>query len=210
LKVLEFLLEQGADPNETFMGHTMWQYFIHYVHTASDNQLHIGKGFIAWHRATIKKIVEYFLKKGADLDICCIEDCELWDQVYDYETSASLLHWLSSPFASLKAHVGHYKNLKIKEFKQIGSTTDLNAAVSTSFASSLGPAIEEKVSALEEIPIKGNERIVFEKCHSLTTIFREWFETKDDPHGADELLELMATLKAAKKGPEGFNHTKEN
>ena len=210
LKVLEFLLEQGADSNETFMGHTMWQYFIHCVHTRSDDRPRIRNIFIAWHTATVKKIVKQFLKKGADLDICCIEDCEVWDQVYGDYTTVELHNWLGHGAKRLKAHVKYYKNSKIKAFKQVQSNTDFNATVSTSFASSLGPAIREKASALEESRIKENERIAFEKRHSLTTIFRDLFETEEDPHGADELLELMAALKVAKKGPEDFNHTKEN
>ena len=39
---------------------------------------------------------------------------------------------------------------------------------------------------------------LFEEHHSLTTILKEYFETDDDPHGADELLELIAKLKEAK------------
>ena len=39
---------------------------------------------------------------------------------------------------------------------------------------------------------------LFEEHHSLTTIFKEFFETDDDPHGADEFLELIAKLKEAK------------
>ncbi len=96
--------------------------------------------------------------------------------------------------------------MKVKEFKQVGSTTDFNAAVSTSSASSLATAIGEKASALEEIPFKGNETIAFEECHSLMTVFRELFETEDDPHGTGELLELKAILKAAKKYQKTFNH----
>jgi hypothetical protein len=35
-RVVKLLLEQGADPNEVFEGHTIWEYFIHYLHTAWD------------------------------------------------------------------------------------------------------------------------------------------------------------------------------
>jgi hypothetical protein len=47
-----------------------------------------------------------------------------------------------------------------------------------------------------------NENLSFEERHSLDAVIKGCFATEDDPHGADKLLELMATLKAAKKPPE--------
>ncbi|KAE9379481.1 hypothetical protein N431DRAFT_451335 [Stipitochalara longipes BDJ] len=189
LEVLGFLLEQGADPNEIFMGHTMWQYFIHYLHTYSNVKCVGWDGLVHHNRVVIKKILESFTKRGADLDICCIQD----DKV-----------WINSVSDLLKLHVGYSENSSIKKFKALESSIKPDAADSIPSTRSLSPAILEKASPSVEHSSNEYEELAFEKRHSLTTLFREWFETEDDPHGADELLELMATLKAAKKASIGI------
>ncbi|KAH8784376.1 hypothetical protein BGZ57DRAFT_757700 [Hyaloscypha finlandica] len=85
--VVEFLLEQGADPNEVFEGHTIWEYFIHYIHTTKIQDILFAQigSFRSGLRKIPKGLLETFMKSGADLDICCIEDDKIWDRVFNYE-----------------------------------------------------------------------------------------------------------------------------
>jgi hypothetical protein len=73
--MLEVLLRYGADPNELYDGHSIWQYTLHYVHStssawlfSSDQSLHLK-----WEQA-LNLMLEY----GADPNTCCFLDSHAW------------------------------------------------------------------------------------------------------------------------------------
>jgi hypothetical protein len=197
-RVVEFLLEQGADPNEAFEGYTMWEYFIHYVHTAWD----VYSLSLLWkENKSLKRLLEAFMKRGADLDICCIEDDKVWDRVFNYGSSEHLK--ARAPYFKffLIRHVVPSTDLDTRRFKRAESTGSCSTT-STLSAKSSSTTDQSEVSDSNEVSMHENENISFEARHSLDAVIKGCFATEDDPTGADELLELMATLKAVKKPPE--------
>jgi hypothetical protein len=68
--LLNLLLGHGINPNESYRGHSIWRYFIHYLH-ASGEEWH----FTRWAFGMIR----IMLKHGTDPDICCLEDLQIGD-----------------------------------------------------------------------------------------------------------------------------------
>jgi hypothetical protein len=195
-RMMEFLLEQGADPNEVFEGHTMWEYFIHYIHTPDSSELLFARGGPSL-RKILKGLLETFMKRGAGLDICCIEDDKIWDRVFN-EPSEALQGWTPS----LKSDWINHESPPTKRFKRVASI-DSGSTTSTFSAESPSTTDQSEVSDSDEDSMDDNEKnLPFEERHSLAAVIKHCFVTEDDPHGADELLELMATLKAAKNPSE--------
>jgi hypothetical protein len=193
-RMVEFLLEQGADPSEVFEGYTMWEYLIHYVHTACVPLL--------WRETKfLKRLLEAFMKRGADLDICCIEDDKIWDRVFNYGSSEHLKARVPYIKKFLISHVVQFTNVDTKRFKRAESTGS-SSTTSTLSVESPSTIEQSEVSDSNEESMHENENLSFEERHSLDAVIKGCFATERDPHGADELLELMATLKAAKKPPE--------
>lgn len=62
-RILDFLQEQGADPNEVWEGYTMWQYFIHCLHTVSYEDLVIQQRFWPSLKKNLKRLLENFMKE---------------------------------------------------------------------------------------------------------------------------------------------------
>jgi hypothetical protein len=196
-RVVEFLLEQGADPNEVFEGHTIWEYFIHYIH-APDNPeiLFDSAGPRSRLRKILKGLLETFMKSGADLDICCIEDDRIWDRVFDHDFFVhpeALIGWVPRKENLFFAHVAG----STKRFKRVAGT-DSGSTPSTFSTESTSTTDQSEMSDSDEDSVDGNENLSFQERHSLAAVIKDLFATVGDPHGADELLELMATLKAAK------------
>jgi hypothetical protein len=195
--VVEFLLEQGADPNEVFEGHTIWEYFIHYIYTPDNPELLFAPaGPRSRLRKILKGLLETFMKSGADLDICCIEDDRIWDRVFDhdpFEHPGARIGWVPHTENVLFAHVGP----STKRFKRV-ARTDSGSTPSTFSTESPSTTDQSEVSDSDEGSMDDNENLSFQDRHSLAAVIKDLFATEGDPHGADELLELMATLKAAK------------
>lgn len=74
LEMIQLLLESGADPNETYLGHTLWQYLVHYFHTyppgRKEDVSHLEKSF------------RLMLDHGVDLNVCCLKHSDVWEQIY--------------------------------------------------------------------------------------------------------------------------------
>jgi hypothetical protein len=193
--MVEFLLEQGADPNEVFEGHTIWEYFIHYIHTF-DTSVYIL--ILVRGSKILKRLLETFMKSGADLDICCIEDDKIWDRVFNYEPSGT--RFLDSKDFLIN-HVVPSTDADRKRYKRVESTS---SGSTTSIFSAESPRTidQSKVSDSNEDSMDDNENLSFQERHSLAAVIKYLFATEGDPHGADELLELMVTLKAAKNPSE--------
>jgi len=69
LEVLETLLKLGADPNEIYKGYSIWQYFIHALHS---------QGGMTYS----PKMLILLLKHGADVEICCLNDTKHWESFF--------------------------------------------------------------------------------------------------------------------------------
>jgi hypothetical protein len=160
LELLENLLALGADPNQKYEGYTLWQYWVHYIHS-------IGVGrWNASDRGSLKSIFRCMLNCGVDLDVHCIKDPAIWSKIYREERITTHIRWRHNQ-DDLSYHAGGSS--------QIGGGT------------------------LERL---------FEERHSLVPVITDLFNTEDDPHGADELLEYIATLKAQKaSGSHGGTNT---
>jgi hypothetical protein len=196
-RMVEFLLERGADPNEVFEGHTIWEYFIHYIHTFDTlvNILVLVRG-----SKILKRLLETFMKSGADLDICCIEDDKIWDRVFNYEPSGTNLWWIPDSRNFLSNHVVPSTDADTKRYRRVEGTS---SGSTTSIFSAESPRTDQsEVSDSDEGSMDDNENLSFQERHSLAAVIKYLFATEGDPHGADELLELMVTLKAAKNPSE--------
>jgi hypothetical protein len=77
-KMVKALLENGANPNELYLGHTLWEYTIHYVHVRLD-----GFAPVEWEDTKEEwfEIFKLMIKHGADLDACCLKDCRVWERI---------------------------------------------------------------------------------------------------------------------------------
>jgi hypothetical protein len=112
------------------------------------------------------------------------------------------LEWAKETADLLKAHVGDSDSSETRIPESVGSDTESNPTESSNESASLDSVEEESLS--DEYSRDEDEAVSFQERHSLTAIFKDFFETEEDPHGADDLLELIATLKAAKKAAEGI------
>jgi hypothetical protein len=136
------------------------------------------------------------MKSGADLDICCIEDDRIWDRVFDHDFFVhpeALIGWVPRKENLFFAHVAG----STKRFKRVAGT-DSGSTPSTFSTESTSTTDQSEMSDSDEDSVDGNENLSFQERHSLAAVIKDLFATVGDPHGADELLELMATLKAAK------------
>jgi hypothetical protein len=225
-KVIEILIENGADPNEIYEGHTVWQYFVHHFHANFLREEIRGKRD---YIDEVKKCIRKFMETGVDLDVCCIKDGRVWKRVYSGEVLVSNAKLqLDGDLENLRYKLARHTDengprLGDREslLSVMSGSTGTISEVSTGFPSSseefdVSKRTEEPDSDVndeqseadeggvlsEEAEVRLAEDPLFEEHHSLTTIIKELFETKNDPHGADELLELMARLKAAKAATE--------
>jgi hypothetical protein len=79
-KAMEALLRLGANPNELYEGHSLWQYWLHAVHT--EFQVKRLWGYDITMLSYLKNIFVIFLECGADVDVCCLEDAHAWRVIY--------------------------------------------------------------------------------------------------------------------------------
>ncbi len=71
-QTIELLLENGANPNDTFEGHTIWHYWIHYLHVYGSDDLRKGR-----------YITKLMLVHDVNLNVCCFTpDNPVLTQVY--------------------------------------------------------------------------------------------------------------------------------
>ncbi|KAF5876348.1 putative small s protein [Botrytis fragariae] len=72
LRLLVFLLENNANFNEMYHGHSLWKIFLHALHTEYYA--------IVYHRSFnyIFRAIEIMLQRGADVEVCCIEEKMAW------------------------------------------------------------------------------------------------------------------------------------
>jgi hypothetical protein len=77
LKPIEFLLEFSADLNEQFEGYSLWQYFLHMLHTVGN------MAFTSLsEREDVLRFFFAMLKFGADLSASCIQGNACWEDIY--------------------------------------------------------------------------------------------------------------------------------
>jgi len=195
-EMIELLLELGADPNEAFQSHTIWEYFVHYLHAVR-----------YWPPvlAPLKRTVRLFLERGVPLDFCCINDPKVWNCVYTAredpkpQTDYPGIEYLRKKFVrhSKDEHTrGRRSSQEAGELKRLHPSSSVKAKGSKSLLGS-SPMIEP------ELP---KEQRSFKERHSLTAVLKDCLETKDDPHGADELLELIAKLREEKNQLQAAQH----
>lgn len=236
LDLIEILLKQGENPNEIYEGYTIWQYFIHSLHSRLPSKK--GNALHPYYRADLKRRVRLLLESGVDLDVCCIKESQAWRKIYNspyklerglrllrdshikhtsLENESSRRDSISSrisisTYSSSDSLYPHHSGL-MNLFKE---HTALEMAGRLEEVSQDGDGPEAQITLIDEDDVWSHDEAVnftddeeaaeepneedplFEEHHSLTTIFKEFFETDDDPHGADELLELIAKLKEAK------------
>ncbi|KAN0108768.1 hypothetical protein V8E51_008510 [Hyaloscypha variabilis] len=77
LKTIEFLLEFSADPNEQFEGYSLWQYFLHMLHTVGNVAFTSSS-----EREDLLRFFIVMLKSGADLSASCIQGNSCWEDIY--------------------------------------------------------------------------------------------------------------------------------
>ncbi|TGO33742.1 hypothetical protein BHYA_0229g00070 [Botrytis hyacinthi] len=73
--LLVFLLENNTNFNEIYHGHSLWKIFLHFMHT---------KFSLGYHEDydDIFRAIEIMLQRGADVEVCCIGENEVfWGQL---------------------------------------------------------------------------------------------------------------------------------
>jgi hypothetical protein len=163
--LVESLLKLGANPNDTFLGVTVWQYWLHFLHSYS----YLAQDQVA--RDIIKRIIRLMLDKNVDLDAGCIRDREIWAKVYYSPQNGDWGIWREA----LEYHMNEAENSSDKD--------------------------EDKYENRDED--KAEDANPKHGSHSLTSIIKDLFNTEEDPHGADDLLEYIEELKKAKREVEG-------
>jgi hypothetical protein len=93
VETLQLLLELGANPNESYKGHTVWEYWVHCIHTHNS--------FSGWGlsvRLRIQEIFKLMLTWGADPTMSCLGESRAWQRIYPSpRTSKDVLVTFSSP-----------------------------------------------------------------------------------------------------------------
>ncbi|TGO25743.1 hypothetical protein BPAE_0073g00090 [Botrytis paeoniae] len=76
LRLLVFLLENNANFNEIYHGHSLWRIFLHVVHTKLIT--------LEYHEDLnhIFRAMEIMLQRGADVEACCIEKRTIWYKMF--------------------------------------------------------------------------------------------------------------------------------
>ncbi|KAF7943099.1 hypothetical protein EAE96_011042 [Botrytis aclada] len=77
LRLLVFLLENNANSNEIYHGHSMWKIFLHIVHAKVSLLGYHDEDFDIIFRA-----MEIMLQRGADVEVCCIEEKVTWYEIF--------------------------------------------------------------------------------------------------------------------------------
>jgi hypothetical protein len=148
LHMLEILLAQGADPNETYEGVPTWQYWVCYMHCeASYLKPKLEE------LPVLKRIFKRMLSHDVALHVCCMMDSQIWENVYPEQETRG-----NRDFRSLRRHLMDHG---------------------------------KKDAGIRDESLESS----FEEIHSLSAVFTDIFNTEQDPHGADELLEYIAMLK---------------
>lgn len=86
LATVNSLLKHGADPNEMYRGHTLWQYWIHLLHAwtqkrhADGEERELSPTWLEPLSMAFKSMLRY----GVDLGVCCILDRKVWTDIYHH------------------------------------------------------------------------------------------------------------------------------
>ena len=141
------------------------------------------------------------LESGVHLEVCCINDPQVWERVY-----ARGGNDLNSDTDSLRLSFARHsksKNTHDGGSLPLGGGFD-SSDYSSSDKSHSSKSLSRNSSIIEtEAP---EEQKSFEEQHSLTAVLKYCLETKDDPHGADGLLDLIAKLREEKEHLQGAQH----
>jgi hypothetical protein len=80
-RILETLLNHGADPNQIYKGHTIWEYAIQYLHMINNVPRRLDQHALErWLRAFV-----IMLSYGADPHACCSGSCNAWASAVNQE-----------------------------------------------------------------------------------------------------------------------------
>jgi hypothetical protein len=73
------LFKHGANPNKKFHGHSIWEYWLNFMHGMYSDPKE--QSWSKEERRQAEDILEVFLHHGADLDATCISDYIFWERV---------------------------------------------------------------------------------------------------------------------------------
>ncbi|KAF7884006.1 hypothetical protein EAF00_011318 [Botryotinia globosa] len=109
-RILVSLLENNANFNEMYHGHSLWKIFLHFFHTAGHrgdfNYLSLG------NLNYISRVIDIMVQRGADVEVGCIEEKMAWHEVVPHQGRNS--------FMALEKHCK--QPLECKAFADIGSS----------------------------------------------------------------------------------------
>ncbi|KAI9641247.1 hypothetical protein NHQ30_010047 [Ciborinia camelliae] len=77
-KLLVLFLENNADFNEIYYGHSLWKIWIHIMHNESEN---LYRGWREYLPLAFRAM-ETMLQREADLEVCCFKESTIWDKIY--------------------------------------------------------------------------------------------------------------------------------
>ncbi len=115
LEITELLLEQGSNPNFVCEGYTLWQYWIHSLHSRIPKE---NKRLRDDYKAALIRVFRLFLRRGVDLYVCCIKDFQVWENLYATE---HLHPWVVELRDALIKHSKH------QGFHEIGNSPVIGA-----------------------------------------------------------------------------------
>jgi hypothetical protein len=150
---VQFLLDNGANPNEMYESRTIWQYTIHYVHILNDMEAKLAD-FPRW-----MQIFKLMLEHGADPYACCIREdsCDIsWACSVGLKKGGEMGYYL----AAIRDHTLY----KIKPWPGEGNSPEddgnpgtrheqhhsVTAVVYDVFRIREVPGVEELIKVLEE------------------------------------------------------------
>jgi hypothetical protein len=172
------LLKSGADPNEMYKGHTLWQCRMSLTHG-------YRRMFDEYDALdSVEEIFTLMLERGVDWNTCCVRESDDWERIYpvpmENEHHFKLgLSYVYLPETMIK-HSKERKYLHPDESSSRSSWEDDESSLNSS----------EKGSLSEDYAFTDSEeQITFEEMISLDAAIEDVFEYY--PDSAEKLLQLI-------------------